>query len=72
MLNRDENYLFDSPEKNLFIAPTKSPIIGDINTGCCYQKTNEAPVKNQDLDMILPSIMVMDKTQVDTYGRLQM
>ena len=35
-LNRDENYLFDSPEKNPFVAPTKSPIIGDINTGRCY------------------------------------
>ena len=72
MLNRDENYLFDSPEKNPFIAPTESPIIGDINTGRCYQKTYESLVKNPEIDMILPSIMAMDKTQVDTYGRLQM
>ena len=59
MLNRDENYLFDSPEKNPFIAPTESPIIGDINTGCCYQKTYESLVKNPEIE-------------VDTYGRLQM
>ena len=72
MLNRDENYLFDFPVKNPFIAPTKSPIIGDINTGRCYRKTYEALVKNPEIDMILPSIMAMDKTQVDTYGQLQM
>ena len=72
MLNRDENYLFDSPEKNPFIPPTKSPIIGDINTGRCYRKTFKALVKNPEIDMILPSIMAMDKTHVDTYGRLQM
>jgi hypothetical protein len=63
MLNRDENYLFDSPEKDPFVAPTKSPIIGDINTGRCYRKTYKTLVKNQDIDMvILPSIMAMDKT----------
>jgi hypothetical protein len=38
----------------------------------CYRKTHEALVKNPDVDMILPTIVVMDKTQVNTYGRLQM
>ncbi|KAI2506334.1 hypothetical protein MHU86_8062 [Fragilaria crotonensis] len=72
LLNRDENYLFDSPEKDPFIGPPKSSMIGDINTGQCYRKTYEALVKNPDVDMILPTIVAMDKTQVDTYGRLQM
>ena len=54
MLNRNENYLFDSPEKNPFIPLTKSPIIGDINTGRFYQKTYKALVKNPEIDMILP------------------
>ena len=72
LLNRDENYLFDSPAKDPFVAPTRSAHIGDINTGRCYRKTYEALVKTKDVDMILPAIMAMDKTQVDTYGRLQM
>jgi Plavaka transposase len=73
LLNRDENYLFDSPAKDPFVGPpTSSTTIGDINTGRCYRKTYEALVKKQGVDMILPSIMAMDKTQVDTYGRLQM
>jgi hypothetical protein len=72
LLNRDENYLFDSPEKDPFICPPKSSIIGDINTGQCYRKTYKAMVKNPDVDMILPTIVAMDKTQVNTYGRLQM
>ncbi len=73
LLNRDKNYLCDSPEKDPFIGPPKSSIIGDINTGQCYQKTHEALVKNPDVDMILPTMVAMDKTQVDTYGpRLQM
>jgi hypothetical protein len=72
LLNRDENYLFDSAAKDPFVGPTSSATIGDINTGRCYRKTYKALVKKQGVDMILPSIMAMDKTQVDTYGRLQM
>ena len=73
MLNRNENYLFDSPAKDPFVGPTSSSTtIGDINTGRCYQKTYEALVKKPGGDMILPSIMAMDKTQVVTYGWLQM
>ena len=72
LLNRDKNYLFDSSTKDPFVGPTSSTTIGDINTGRCYQKTHKALVKKQGIDMILPSIMAMDKTQVDTYGRLQM
>ncbi len=36
LLNCDENYLFDSPEKDPFIGSPKSSILGDINTGQCY------------------------------------
>ena len=47
--------------------------LGDINTGRCYQKRYDTLVKKKGVDMILPSISAMDKTQVDTYaGRLQM
>ncbi len=72
LLNCDENYLFDLPEKDPFIGPPKSSIIGDIDAGQCYQKTHKALVKNLDVDMILPTIVALDKTQVDTYGWLQM
>jgi Plavaka transposase len=72
LLNCDENYLFDSPEKHPFVGPTKLSIIGDINTGRCYRKTHKVLVKIPDVNMILPTIMAMDKTQVDTYGWLQM
>jgi hypothetical protein len=73
LLNRDENHLFDSPAKDPFVGPiSSSTTIGDINTGRCYRKTYEALVKKPGVDMILPSIMAMDKAQVDTYGRLQM
>ena len=52
LLNRDENFLFDSPAKDPFVAPTKSSRIGDFNTGSCYQKTYKALVKKKDVDMI--------------------
>jgi hypothetical protein len=55
-----------------FLVPSRSTNIGDINTGRCYRKTYEALVKKKDVDMLLPAIVAMDKTQVDTYGRLQM
>ena len=35
MLNRDENYLFDSPAKDPFLVPFRSTNIGDLNTGGC-------------------------------------
>jgi hypothetical protein len=72
LLNCDENFLFDSPAKDPFVAPTKSSRIGDINTGSCYRKTYKALVKKKDVDMILHTIIALNKTQVDTYGRLQM
>ncbi len=71
LLNHNK-YLFDSSTKEPFVGPTSSTTVGDINTGRCYRETHEALVKKQGIDMILPSIMAMDKTQVDTYGRLQL
>jgi Plavaka transposase len=70
-LNRDENFLFHE-HKDPFVAPSRSGDIGDINTGRCYRETYKALVKNRGVDMILPTIFAMDKTQVDTYGRMQM
>ncbi|KAI2511944.1 hypothetical protein MHU86_2460 [Fragilaria crotonensis] len=70
-LNRDEYFLFDD-QKDPFAEPSKSGDIGDINTGRCYQKTYNALVKKRDRDMILPSILAMDKTHIDLAGHLQM
>ena len=56
-----------------FAKPCVTSDIGGINTGHCYNKTYETLVKRKGVvDMILPSILAIDKTQVDTYGRLQM
>ena len=52
--------------------PSWSGDIGNINTGRCYRKTYEALVKNVGVDMILPTIFAIDKTQVDMYGQMQM
>ena len=71
LLNRDENYLFDSPAKDHFVAPTRSSHIDDINTGHCYRKTYETLVKTKDVDMILPAKMAMDKTQIHSDRRIQ-
>jgi hypothetical protein len=71
LLNCDANYVFDFPEKDPFIGPPKSSIIGDINTGH-YQKTHKALVRSPDVTMIVPTIVAMDKTQVDTHSQLQM
>ncbi len=55
-----------------FAEPCAAADLGDINTGRCCHKTYEALVKREGVDMILPSNLAMDnKTQVDTYGRLQ-
>ncbi len=71
LLNRDENYLFHV-HKDPFVEPSKSGDIGDINTGRCYRRTYTELVKKKGVDMILPTVFAMDKTQVDTYGRMQM
>ena len=71
LLNRDENFLFH-PHDDPFVEPSISGDIGDINTGRCYRKTYQALVKKKGVDMILPTVLAMDKTQVDTYGRMQM
>ena len=52
--------------------PSRSGDIGDINTGRCYLETHKVLVKNRGVDMILPTIFAMSKTQVDTYGQMQM
>ena len=71
ILNKDELYMFHD-KQDPFAKPCVASDLGDINTGRCYLKTYDALVKRKGVDMILPSILAMDKTQVDTYGRLQM
>ena len=71
-INRDECYLFDDA-KDPFVAPSgKLSHVGDINTGRCYKKSYKALVKNKGVDIILPSILAMDKTHIDMGGCLQM
>ena len=71
-INQDENFLFHGREGAPFAGPPTSSNLGDIDTGRCYRKTYEELVKNPELDMILPCIGAMDKTNIDTYGRMQM
>ena len=64
LLNRDENFLFHA-HSDPFVEPSKSSDIGDINTGRCYQRTYKELVKKKGVDIILPTVVAMDKTQVD-------
>ena len=46
--------------------------VGDINTGRCYHETYKALVEKKGLDMLLPSVLAMDKTHLDLAGCFQM
>ena len=70
-LNQDGNYFVDRA-KDPFAAPQTSSHVGDVHTGCCYRKTYNAMIMKSGVDMLLPSIMAMDKTYIDMAGRLQM
>jgi hypothetical protein len=70
LLNRDKTFLFHA-HKDPFVEPSKSSDIGDINTGHCYRRTYKELVKKKGVEIILPTVVAMDKTQVDTYGRMQ-
>jgi len=70
-LNQDEYFLFHD-QKDPFAQPSKSADVGDINTGRCYRKTYDALVKKVGVDIILPTILAMDKTHIDLAGHLQM
>jgi hypothetical protein len=64
--------LFDD-QKDRFAAPlSRAYHVGDINTGRCYQKSHRALVNEKGVNIILPSILVMDKTHIDLGGQLQM
>lgn len=71
-INKDENFLFHGREGGPFAEPSRSSILGDIDTGLCYKKTYEALVKIKGVDMILPCVLAMDKTHIDSGGRMQM
>jgi hypothetical protein len=70
LLNCDE--IFFHEHRDPFVVTSRSGDIGNINNGRCYLETHKVLVKNSGVDMILPTIFAMDKTQVDTYGRMQM
>jgi hypothetical protein len=70
--NKDANFLFDD-QKDPFAAPlSRASHVGDINTGRCYRKSHRAVVKKKGVDIILTSILAMDKTHIHLGGRLQM
>ena len=71
-INQDENFLFHGREGAPFAEPLRSSNLGDIDTGRCYRKTHEALVRNPGVDMIFPCIGAMDKTHIDSAGRMQM
>jgi hypothetical protein len=61
-------YLFDDA-KDLFVAPSQTLFhVGDINTGRCYRKMYDALIKEISVDMLLPSVVAMDKTHIDMAG----
>ena len=71
LLNRDENYLFNGN------SPTSPPnpkpnFIGDLNTSVNYIQTHALLIKNPGKEVLLPCVLAMDKTHIDTYGRLRM
>ncbi len=67
-LNQDANYFFDKA-KDPFVESRISTDVGDIHTGCCYRKTYKALIKKPGVDMLLPCVMAMDKTDIDMAGR---
>jgi hypothetical protein len=68
-LNQDECFLLHD-QKNPFAQPSKSAV-GNINTGRCYRKMYDALVKKIGVDIILPTILAMDKTHIGLAGHLQ-
>jgi hypothetical protein len=71
-INKDANFLFHGQEGAPFVEPSRSSNLGDIDTGRCYKRTYKALVKTKGVGMILPCVLAMDKTHIDSAGRLQM
>jgi hypothetical protein len=71
-LKKDENYLFDDAKDPFVAASQRLSHVGNINTGRCYRKTYDALIKYIGVDMLLLSVMTMDKTHIDMSGWLQM
>ena len=55
-----------------FAEPSKSLYLSDKDSGLCYQRTIESPVKGKGIDMILPCVLEMDKTHINLASRMQM
>ncbi len=65
--------MYNIDQKDPFAAPlSRASHVGDINTGRCYRKSHRALVKKKGVDIILQSILAMDKIHIDLGGRLQM
>ena len=59
MLNKDENYVFHDTQR----------ILSNINAGCSYLKTYDKKlIKDPSKDILLPCILVIDKTNCDSGG----
>jgi hypothetical protein len=75
-LNQDHKYMFRDPT-NIFASPSATwgndvNILGDINTCTMYKATYSKPVVDNDLGMLLPAILGLDKIHFDTGSHLQM
>ena len=62
---------------NIFASPSATwgndvNILGDINTCTMYKATYSKPVVDNDLGMLLPAILGLDKIHFDTGSHLQM
>ena len=56
-----------------FAEPSKSLYLSDKDSGLCYQRNIESPVKVKGIDMILPCVLEMDKmTHINLASRMQM
>ena len=76
VLNQDHKYMSPNGMSPFAVGvPTDScgrNYVGEINTGRIYRATYAELVKDPDRDMLLPCILGMDKTHVDTSSRLYM
>jgi len=70
-LHKDENYLFHNDDP--FAPPPATPDreIGDINTGRCYAASYKS-FCTEPGDVLLLTPLALDKTHVDTLGRIKL
>ena len=64
--------MFHGRERAPFAEPSRSSNLGDKDTGLCSKRTYKALEKIKGVDMILPCVLAMDKTHIDSASRMQM